>query len=178
MSVQLPTYWNHRDMRALRKAVAKDRNQQLVALVFVLLSGIALIIMLAHRHAVFSILGAAASVLAFRALYPWFGRLVIHKTPLFNLLLNQPRKIVWVYSVVTQRMPFGFEFSRNGLLYFKLIDGDQIVVSLPEDKLVSVANFLQRLLPHASFGYTADREQWYIAAPELLIQHDEGNSSE
>lgn len=176
MSEALPSYWNHRDVRALRRAVARDRNQQVLALALVILAGATVVVRLAHRHAAFSILGAAACILAFRALYPWFGRMAVHKAPLFQLLLHQPRKIVWVYSVLTQRMPFGFEFSRHGLMYFKLLDGTQIEVSLPEKHLVRVSAFLQRLLPHASFGYTAEREQWYIAAPELLLQdtdHDE-----
>ena len=97
----------------------------------------------------------------------------VDKSPLLKILRYQPERIVWVYSVVTQRMPFGFKFSQNGTLYFKMIDGQDYSVSLPSKYLSYVSKSLQKHLPMATFGYTRDREQWYMASPELLIKYNE-----
>ncbi len=92
---------------------------------------------------------------------------------LIQLLLNDPRKIVWVYSLSTQSMPYGFHINRFGLMYFKLIDGDELSVSLPANKLRAVSKSLNAHLPHATFGYTKEREQWYMAHPGMLWKGDE-----
>ena len=96
--------------------------------------------------------------------------------PLLRTLRHEPQRIVWVYSVQTQRMPFGFQTTNSGTLYFKLEDGDQHTVNLPAAALRPVSEMLNQMLPHASFGYTADREQWYMAHPEMLRQDPEDRS--
>lgn len=98
----------------------------------------------------------------------------IEEHELLQTLREHPERIVWVYSVVTQRMPFGFEFSNDGILFFKLMDGNTITIDLPARELKQISESLNRLLPHATFGFTKDREQWYMASPELLRRDNEG----
>ncbi|MBV6653640.1 MAG: hypothetical protein KI786_07790, partial [Mameliella sp.] len=62
---------------------------------------------------------------------------------------------------------------RNGTLYLKLRDGDDVSVSLSADDLKVVSRYLNRLLPHATFGYTKDREQWFMASPLMLLREEE-----
>jgi hypothetical protein len=88
------------------------------------------------------------------------------------LLEHHPRQIVWVYSIVTERLPFGFNVARAGLMYFKLADGDEITVSLPAERLPWISRYLNDRLPHATFGYSRDREQWYLASPYLLLREE------
>jgi hypothetical protein len=58
-------------------------------------------------------------------------------------------------------------------LYFKLSNGDEITVSLRPQKLKVISKFLNRLLPHASFGYSHDRAQWYHVHPDMLRKETE-----
>lgn len=85
-----------------------------------------------------------------------------------QLILEQPQTIVWVYSVVTERLPFGMRIQRSGLLYFKLIDGDEVSVRLPAKRLTLITKILSRALPHALIGYSAHRAQTYAEDPRRL----------
>ncbi len=124
-----------------------------------------------------AIFGLILSVLGIRFVYLLLFSGRTENVRLMHLLENQPRQIVWVYSVVTERLPFGLQFSSNSTLYFKLMDRDEITVSLPARDLKPVARALNKFLPHASFGYTKDREQWYIASPAMLLQDEQGSGN-
>ncbi|MEM1323628.1 MAG: hypothetical protein AAGG75_25430 [Bacteroidota bacterium] len=90
--------------------------------------------------------------------------------PLLQLLRIRSRRIVWVYSTITQRMPFGVQFSRNAYLHFKLVNGKEWVLSIPEGQIEEVMKALNRRLPHATFGYSQEKEQWYTAHPEMMYK--------
>jgi len=89
------------------------------------------------------------------------------------MLQKEPKRIVWVYSIVTKRMPFGFQINQSGTMYFKLLDGDELTLSFPASELKSISEMLNYHLPHATFGYTKEREQWYMAHPELLLRQED-----
>ncbi len=91
---------------------------------------------------------------------------------LIRLLFDKPKSIVWVYSIVTVRLPFGIQLARKGTMYFKLDDTDEITIRLYENDIPKVAKYLNQLLPHATFGHTQEREQWYMANPLLLVRDD------
>ena len=90
--------------------------------------------------------------------------------PLWQTLLNNPLNIVWVYSVRTQVMPFGFYLWENGQMYFKLVDGNEISILVPARKLRMLSRFLNKWLPHATFGYSPENEQLYRENPVQLIK--------
>lgn len=90
---------------------------------------------------------------------------------LWGLLTRQSRDIVWIYSVRTMTMPFGFHLWDMGTMHFKLIDGDEITLSLPARQLKMVSMFLNRLLPHAVFGYSEERQKQFETDPALLVKH-------
>lgn len=117
-----------------------------------------------------TLVGIVFTVFGLRMLLTAIRRLQTDDSRLFYILHHQPRRIVWVYSVVHEHMPFGLKFNRHGILYIKLVDGSDISVSLPAAKLKLVCKTLSRMLPHASIGYSADLERQYKAMPELLIR--------
>ena len=96
----------------------------------------------------------------------------VEETPLMRLLQKEPKQIVWVYYVVTRRMPFGLEFSKVATVYFKLINGDQITLSMSENNAAYVLKMLNLKLPHATFGFSQDREQWFMADPAMLYREN------
>lgn len=93
----------------------------------------------------------------------------LRRHPILEKLYGDPGRIVWVYSVVTQRMPYGLEVRAYGLLYFKLVDGEDLCVSMPARHLRIVSRCLNRMLPHATFGYSPNKEQLYRIDPQMLI---------
>jgi len=90
--------------------------------------------------------------------------------PLFQILREEPERIIWVYGMATQWMPFGIEVQKSGLLYIKLIDGKDFCLSLPHDKLKLVSRTLRRVLPQAVFGYNPERAEQYRVDPKGLLE--------
>ena len=86
------------------------------------------------------------------------------------ILEHQPKSIVWVYSIKTQRLPFGVSVSDGILLYFKKLDKKEYTVKVPEKDLPEIMQFLNKRLPHATFGYSSDNDQWFEADPHLLLK--------
>jgi hypothetical protein len=76
-------------------------------------------------------------------------------------LREHPEQFVWVYTLVTQRMPFGLDIMQGGVLYLFTEKGEMHDFALPADKLLLVSKTLNRLLPNAEFGYTPERELKY-----------------
>lgn len=90
--------------------------------------------------------------------------------PLVELLYKDRQRVVWMYGVVTERMPFGWQLLRSGILYFKLDNGEDYSVAVPFSQLRLVTKTMSRLLPHASVGYTKEREARFQANPLLLLR--------
>ncbi len=116
--------------------------------------------------------GLACALLGIRFIFHLLQEKGTSGPRLFYLLEHRPRHIVWVYAVVTERLPFGLQFGSSCTMYFKLLDGDEVSVGLSVKEQRDVSATLNRLLPHATFGYTRDREQWYMADPAMLIRHE------
>ena len=70
-------------------------------------------------------------------------------------------------------MPFGLEFISNCVIYFHLMDGSHESVSLPSKKQKLVSKFLNRLLPHATFCFSEERQQQYDIDPFMLMRGKE-----
>lgn len=156
----------------LLKAVRKEWLLKIGATLLLASGGLVICILAFSKSAFFVLIGLGMLIIGLRFFFREWPNKNILQSRLFRLLLNHPQQIVWVYSVHTQRMPFGFQILESGILYFKLVDGDELSVGLPANQLKKVSESLNPLLPHATFGYTRDREQWYIANPEMLFRDD------
>lgn len=163
-------------LNLLRQAATKEQKQKLLSAIVLVLLGIILLIFFFEKNTALSIAGLLAVLFGIQFAYQYFRYPSLDKMPLFHLLKYKTDAIVWVYSVITERMPFGFKLNQNAIMYFKLIDGDDISLSVPSNGAKTISNGLNHLLPHATFGFTQDREQWYMAAPEMLLK--EGNTKD
>lgn len=94
----------------------------------------------------------------------------LEKMELMRLLKYESSEIVWVYHLETSRLPFGIQFRYDCTMYFKLMNRDFIQINLPKAKIKMVSEILNRVLPHATFGYSIDNAQWYAANPALLLK--------
>lgn len=160
-------------MKLIEQAVHREWRWQLTvsAILFVLCFGLSMIFFPSYPVLCFlSLLLTTACVL-------WAFYLSQFKEkkpfPVLQILKHHPKQIVWVYSMVIQRMPFGFEFSQSALIYFKLLNGDDITLSLPAEQLKLVMKYLGRLLPHSAIGHSIERERAYAKNPRNLLNQEE-----
>ena len=159
-------------MESIRNALKREIRLKLLASVALLLFGELLCVYAFQLNGAIVIVGIVLMVLGVKFTRDALLNRNVDNSPLMQLLLKEPKKIVWIYSVVTQRMPFGLEFSNDVTIYFKLIDGDDMTLDLSESKAGKALKSLNFKLPHTTFGYTQDREQWFIADPALLYRDE------
>jgi hypothetical protein len=164
--------FRHPSMSLLRRAIRREQAQKLLASAALLAFGGTLCYAFFALNIPLTVIGLVCAVLGLRYTAYFLTHRRIEDSPLLRLLKHQPGQIVWVYSLVTEWLPFGLQMGRNATLYFKLLDGDEITLGIPQKDLKLVSHLLNRLLPHASFGYTRDREQWYLASPAMLLQDE------
>ncbi len=157
-------------METLRQALQRELRLQLVLAWLLVFSGMALVYFGLKGSVLLVILGLVLVVLAVRIVLSLIKYWEVERHPIMQTLRQRPKEIVWVYALVTERMPFGIQFIKNGVLYFKLKNGEDLSVSLSAKKLKLVSKTLNRLLPHASFGYSVEREQTFITDPEQLLR--------
>lgn len=157
-------------MRILIKAIRREVLFQIVATNLLLLVGFLLALFQFDKSVFLTIIGLGAVVLSARLLWINFPSFLIHNHTLYKILYEHPQKVVWVYSEVTQRMPFGLELFSTGVIYLHLLDGSHDSVALPAKKLKLVSKFLNRLLPQATFGFSKERQQQFDIDPFMLMR--------
>jgi hypothetical protein len=160
--------YRHPSMKLLRRAIARENRLQLIAAMLLTSGGLAIVYFTFTKSHFIAALGMIATLIGIRLTFKFAQQQNVEENYLVHLLFYQPDKIVWVYGLVTQHQPFGFNTTQNGVLYFNLIDGDSISVSLPPQKLKQVSFFLNRLLPKAVFGHTNERARQYERDPRSL----------
>lgn len=162
--------FTHPGMQVLQKALRREMWQQKLAAGILLFFGLSMLYVFFQNNYILSIIGLTASVLGVKYVYQTNLVAKVEDTTLMQLLQNQPRHIVWVYTLVTERLPFGFQIGSSGTIYFKLINGDEISVALSAKKLKLVSRTLNRILPHASFGYSEEKNQRFNTDPAMLLK--------
>ena len=159
-------------MQRIKKAEKREIVLVLLGSTIFLIIGIVLMLMFYNRSIILAIIGLVAIILGAKLIYNRFSMISTGEMPLMTTLMKEPQKVVWVYAVVTQRMPFGFQVNQTGTMFFKLIDGNEITLTLPASELKPISEMLNYHLSHATFGYTKEREQWYLAHPAMLMQNE------
>jgi len=154
----------------LQQAAKKEQRTKLLSAIVLLVFAVALIALFFGKNNLLSVVGLIALLFAVQFGYQYFRYPDVQQMPLFVLLKRKPQNIVWIYSVVTERMPFGFKINHNALMYFKLLDRDSICIAVPAERAEVISNGLNYLLSHATFGFSEDKEQLYMAAPEMLLR--------
>lgn len=86
-------------------------------------------------------------------------------------LLEDPDAVVWVYHYIVQTMPFGVEVSKMTTVYFYLVDGNFHTLRVKLSRIDELFDQLKHRLPHATFGYSEEKDFLYKTDPRLLIVH-------
>ena len=155
-------FLRHPGLDPLWAAIEREWWWQLVAYFGMLFAGLLLGHWAWSRSAIVAGLGLVATICAVTLLTQHLRRRP-RQHPLHLLLRRHPETIVWIYTVQTQRMPFGIELFSGGTIYFHLANGEDLSMGLPADKLKLVSHTLSRLLPHATFGYSPEKAREFKA---------------
>jgi energy-converting hydrogenase Eha subunit C len=99
--------------------------------------------------------------------------------PLVQILQHEPKQIVWVYAINIEMMPAGIKFWNEHTFSIHLLNKQEIQLKMHASQISPLRRYLQKLLPHATFGYSHERAQWYTANPMLLYNtpEDKENST-
>lgn len=110
----------------------------------------------------------------------WMIRLLrewpVDKHPILSSLTPDSRRIVWVYWLEVNRMPFGLFVNTKCYLILKFLDGTEHSVGISSAKIRVVVNWLKRLLPHCTFGYQPRLEAMYRDNPAALLRPTDENN--
>jgi hypothetical protein len=163
----------HPAIQILQTALMKEVRIKATLAILGMSAGIIILFFAFEKHIIWRVFALMFWVLglALAQNIPYLWK--FDQTPLWSTMKYTPQRIVWVYTVVTQRMPFGFEIVQSGLIYFKLENGEDYSVSVAAKDLKLISRTLNRLLPHATFGYSQEKANIYDIDPKQLIRKKE-----
>ena len=107
---------------------------------------------------------------ALRFSYSIWREWQIERSPLLVLLHQSPQLFVWIYMIRVEVMPFGVQFWNEDTLVFKLSNRSELQIRATSREIDRIRATLLILLPHATFGYSKEKEQWYMANPAMLLK--------
>ncbi|MCP4437917.1 MAG: hypothetical protein GY810_03155 [Aureispira sp.] len=166
-------------MLVLKEALRRERKMKLLVLLINCLLAIGLLMaaLFAKSRAewLFLVLSGMAFSVAFL-----FGRSIwkewdLNTNPIMDKLHNNNRSIVWVYTIKIDFSPLGVQFWNQHTLSFRMHDGEELQMRAYDTEIPDIERALKQFLPHTTFGYTKEREQWYIANPMLLVRGSDEN---
>lgn len=159
----------------LHEQCSRHRMRQIylgiVLLLLGLLGGMASHLWLSDHKAepakiAFGIVGAVglyAIIYAYRSINP-------NRLSILRMLKEQPNDIVWSHQYILQNMPFGVEVFKVCDIYLYTRHRDKDCIRIKMEKLEEIQQALERDLPHATFGYSVEKEQLYRANPNMLYK--------
>jgi hypothetical protein len=160
-----------RPLAFIKQSIQKEQRQKFVASILMLFVGGVLMYYTFNSSYFLSAIGLLLVVLGLRYTFIFLPGRKSKDLHLIHLILHQPEQIVWVYGIITERLPFGFQFGNNAALHFRLINKEEYVVELPTNKMKEITAALNPMLPNTTFGYSKDNEQLYMANPALLLKN-------
>ena len=149
----------HPGLEPLWKSIEREQRAKILTAVCMVAGGLLLGVLSLRHSPWWPFVGSLTATLGAFWLVRTLGRQPVREWQ--DVLREHPERFVWVYGTVTERMPFGLNLMRSGLLYLYDTDGEAHSFSLPAHQLLLVTKTLNRLLPQAEFGYTAEREFKY-----------------
>ncbi|MBK9015165.1 MAG: hypothetical protein IPM82_14455 [Saprospiraceae bacterium] len=160
----------HPAMLTIREAIRRDLWLKLAVGLVLLVSGLSLTAVFYQKYSLLAALGLGVALPGAWFLREYLRRPKVEDDPLWQVLHRRPRHIVWIYTQEERLMPFGMLLSERGTLFVMLLDGSELTLALPTKKLKLASHFLQRLLPHAAFGFSQERKQQFEVNPALLVR--------
>jgi hypothetical protein len=153
---------NHPGLEPLWQSLEREWLVQLISLLMLITGGVIFLAVSLKGYWLMTLLGGIISAIGAYYLYFHLSRPRALDS-LLEILYETPQEVVWIYSIVNDHHPF-----QRGILYFKLINGDEISANLPPRKLKLISKILSRALPDTVFGYSNERARRYSQNPTSL----------
>ncbi len=162
-----------KNLHLLERILIRERNLKLLAAAIMLAGGLTFAVLMCFSGTVklslvCALAGLTLLVLGVKFLYETLVVWQARRHPVWLQITENPKQIVWVYSKDVQTSPYGLEVSGHTVMFFKLLNKNELSISVPRKQAQALSESLNPLLPHATFGYTVERAQWYVADPSLL----------
>jgi hypothetical protein len=162
----------HSSLPKLILLLKRQRNLRIGMGIALLITGFTLFLLLDSQKELSSYFAAIVSAIVALSGAYLVGHALMHfdvlQWDLVKVLKREPERVVWVYYYRSELMPYGIRMYQLCILYFCLEDRSKIAVRGTEASILKLMDALRSDLPSASFGHSADKEQWYLADPELL----------
>lgn len=157
-------------MLTIREGIQRDLWLKLAVGVVLLVAGLALTTYFYQKYNLLAVLGLGLALPGAWCLREYLRRPKVEDDLLWQTLHRRPRQVVWVFTQEEQLMPVGLLLWERGTLFVMLLDGSELTLALPPRKLKLASHYLQRLLPHAAFGFSQERRQQFERDPSLLVR--------
>lgn len=159
----------------IKKALYRERQQKLLLLSILVFSATLLLYAALFQKenslyqllTIASLIAYTSSLLLLRDLLKFWRP---ESSPLFQLLTQASKNIVWIYLFEVRLSPFGIDFKKELNFCFRLINRDMLQIRIPEKDAQKLMENLEISLLHASFGYSKEKEQLFGIHPELLLK--------
>lgn len=113
----------------------------------------------------------AAVISIIFAIYYWFNR--YRFLPLkfwYNIIENEPDKLVWVKPITTEHKAYFFTYSKSFQFEIYLSDGTHVKIDCPESHKRIFYRMIGEHTPHAHVGYSKDVAKIYRKHRKRFIQ--------
>ncbi len=126
-----------------------------------------------NRNTGLVIVGLMLFVTGLKFLYDTIRAGKAQYDPLVRTLSFEKEKIVWVYAIQVDNMPFGIQLVSNGRVVLRTSDDVEFNLSIPPRDVNPLLDILKGELTHATFGFSNQKKQLYHIDPYLLYRDDE-----
>ncbi len=162
-------------LHIIHKALKQNRNGKLIVSVVLILAGLLFIFYMPHfsnRSFYFvRIIGSLSTLSGTALLMLSLIHFDVRKNKLLLLLNKHPEDVVWIYYNKVQMIPFGVKIRDRCTLFFNLRNREKHLINISEDEVQRLVKYLNRKVPRATFGFSREKEQLYLANPDLLINN-------
>lgn len=152
------------------QCIEREQRFRSIAFGLILATGIFLVVFFARKNPAFIIVGMMTATVGLKFLFDSIRSPKPSYHPLIQSLSLQPQKIVWVYALQVDNMPFGIRLFSYGRLAIKLNDRTELSISLPYSDIEFILQELKKQIPHATFGFSNENRQLYLIDPHLLLK--------
>lgn len=152
------------------KCIEREKKVRITAFSIVLIAGLLLVLFFLSKNPAFVIVGMMMTVAGLKFLSDSIRVPPSSYHPLIQCISFHPEKIVWIYAVKVDNMPFGIKLFSYGRLAIKLDDRTELFISLPYADNKLILEKLEQQIPHATFGFSAENRQLYLIDPCLLLK--------
>jgi hypothetical protein len=166
--MQVSKFFDHPAKDIFKAVLGKELKKLLITAILVFTTGLLLVIFFLFSSVWFSGIGVVMMLAGTYLFVVWSQIGVPENTSLYKTIKFTPEEVVWIYSLQMTVMPFGVQLFNRTYLTFKLLSGKEETVQIPKEKELVLENWLKRILPNATFGYSHEKATAYNNDPRQL----------